>query len=76
MADRTSLALLAFLVGGIMVAHIKGPLQFGEPGLASQMMVVTAKSENSSRQMEQAARRATVANRFQTISPHLPVTAR
>ena len=75
MADRISLALLALLVGGIMAAHIKGHLHFGEPGLPSQMMVVTAKSENSSRQMEQAAPRATVANRFQT-SPRLPVTAR
>ena len=74
-ADRISLALLAFLVGGIMVAHIKDHLQFGEPDLASQVMEVTAKSENSSRQMEQAAPRATVANRFQT-SPRLPVTAR
>ena len=76
MTHRISLALLGLLVGGIMVAHGKGHLQFGEPGLASQMMVATAKSENSSRQMEQAARRATVANRFQTISPRLPVTAR
>jgi hypothetical protein len=54
MADKESLRLLGFLFAGIMViitvtaflvvrAHIEGQLQFGDVGVASQIIVVTGK---------------------------------
>jgi hypothetical protein len=54
MADKKSLGLLGVLFGGITVvvtlmaflvvrAHIEGQLQFGDAGLAPQMIVVSSK---------------------------------